>query len=75
MVVSVYEMIDGERHGMEYSYRMRSRYACGVEAASLGGAQLDRLIGHYTDWRDRVTCKRCLRLLERTEAKRDGKAD
>jgi hypothetical protein len=72
MVVSVYEMLGGERHGMEYSYNVRSRYACGVEAKSVGGTQLDALVGHYTDWRDRVTCKRCLRALERTEAKRDG---
>ena len=67
----------GKRHGMRYrrdGYIFRC-YACGlVECVGYGG--LDTLIGHYTDWRERVTCKTCLRALARMEeaAKSDGQA-
>lgn len=68
-------MRTGTRHGMRYYQGGRrfdlQRYACGLAD---GGGGIDTLIGHYTDWRERVTCKRCLKALARMEeaAKSDG---
>jgi hypothetical protein len=66
----------GTTHGQAFSlaYNAPTNYACGQYAALRTFLPTDVLLGHYTDWRDRVTCKRCLRALERMEAKRDGKA-
>lgn len=58
----------GKRHGMPYhrdGFLFR-RYACGL-VECIGERALDTLVGHYTDWRERVTCKRCLRALARME--------
>jgi hypothetical protein len=61
----------GKRHGMQYvSGGVRGRrYACGI-LEYVG--DYDTLVGHYTDWRKHVTCKTCLRALEKMEAKRGG---
>ena len=74
----------GTRHGARYrryAYLLvGQRYACGLRRrykcirAWVTTPGFHRVLGHYTDWRDRVTCKTCLRVLARMEeaAKNDG---
>lgn len=69
MRVTVCEsLLSGVRHGMPYrrsGFRGR-HHACGAQEYA------DILLGHYTDWRERVTCNWCLRILDKLEAKRNG---
>lgn len=60
----------GTTHGTMYFLRSVVRRAeCGYQrrTGDYYPFREEPIIGHYTDWRDRVTCKRCLRVLARIE--------